>query len=389
MAEKKRVLVILSVNDFLQSDTLRGLQRYLLTQSRLQPHLCLVDAGQPDCLSHVDRMVRHFRPHGILANVFWKPGSRAAIERATVVNMNDLQATPYPTVMSDQVRGGRLVAEHLLGQGLPHYSFLMPVNRDYGSSLRWRVFRDRLREEGHSCHQFDDFFRERPLREISDDQLCAWVAQLPKPVGIHAVHLPLAVRVLWACQEQHLHVPGDVAVVGGQNVPALSTAWDPTVSAIEFDRGRVAYEAMRLLDRILQGARRPDTPLLVPPLGIVAQQSSDVLALRDASVARAQRFIRENVHRSITVKELLAPAALSRRSLERRFHAMLGHSPHDEIAAQRLAHADSLLRETALPVAQVAKLSGYTSYPLFSQTFRKKTGLTATAFRRNIHAALT
>jgi len=389
MAEKKRVLVILSVNDFLQTDALSCLRRYLLTQSRLQPHLCLVHADQPDSLSHVDRMVRHFRPHGILANVFWKPGSRAAIERATVVSMGDLLATPYPTVMPDQVRGGRLVAEHLLGQGLPHYAFLTLADRNYGALLRWRGFRDRLREAGHSCHLFDDFFRGRPLREISDDQLCAWVAQLPKPVGIHAVYLSLAVRVLWACQEQRLHVPGDVAVVGGQNVPALSTAWEPTVSAIEFDRGRVAYEAIRLLDRILHGARRPDAPLLVPPLGIVAQQSSDVLALRDASVARAQRFIRENVHRSITVKELLAPAALSRRSLERRFLALLGHSPHDEIAAQHLARAHSLLRETALPVTQVAKLSGYTSYPLFSQTFRRQTGLTATAYRRKFHAALT
>ena len=181
-------------------------------------------------------------------------------------------------------------------------------------------------------------------------------------------------------------MPGDVAVVGGQDIPALSTAWEPTISAIEFDRAQVGREALRLLDRLMAGGHPPAGRLLIPPVGLAARQSSDVRGARDPEVARVRRVIREQAHRPIAVKELLAAGQLSRRALERRFRQTVGHSLHDEIVRERIARSQRLLRMTALSTKEVAAQCGYANYAVFSVAFRRQTGLTATAFRRQCAA---
>ena len=51
-------------------------------------------------------------------------------------------------------------------------------------------------------------------------------------------------------------------------------------------------------------------------------------------------------------------------------------------AEVRTSRARELLRQTALPVAQVAESLGYASQGAFARSFRRGTGLTPTAFRR-------
>jgi LacI family transcriptional regulator len=93
-------------------------------------------------------------------------------------------------------------------------------------------------------------------------------------------------------------------------------------------------------------------------------------------------LIREQAHRPLAVKELLAHTPFSRGTLEQRFEKYLGHSLHDEIVQAHMERAQRLLRETLLPVTKVAAQSGYASYAVFSVAFRKHTGMTALAYRQ-------
>ena len=103
---------------------------------------------------------------------------------------------------------------------------------------------------------------------------------------------------------------------------------------------------------------------------------------RSRGCRRCRRLIRERAHQPVVVKELLAQTPLSRRVLERRFQKHLGHSLHDEIVLAHMERAQRLLRETAMPVTQVALLSGYANYAVFSVAFRKHTGMTALEYRQ-------
>ena len=379
MPATKRILIALNTDEVMYGG-LGGIQSYARSHPHLRIELCLLDNMSPAPGRDLRRMIAKFRPDGALASIFWPSAARGIGRQIELINISDYVRTRLPSVFIDQHRMGVLAAEHLLAQGLPHYAFAAMTGRGYGAELRWQGFRDRLQQDGHTCLFFDDFLPLAAAQRLMDSDLRAWVAQLPKPVGIHAVYLNLAVRILWACQELDLKVPEEVAVIGGQDHPSVATVWTPTVSAIAIDRAQVGFEALRLLDHVLHGGRPPTAPVLLPPGEVMARQSSDFRGMRDPEVARLRRVIAAQPH--LSIKELLGHTTLSRRTLERRFERHMDHSLHDEIVSMRIERAQRLLRETPLPATQVAAQSGYGNYTVFSVAFRKQTGMSALEYRR-------
>lgn len=382
MTAQKRVLVALNEHALVQADLIQGLGHYAMLHPHLtlHVHLFLTDPASDRRL--LRRMVRHLRPDGVLASVFWQVGNLPLPAGTKLVNLADFPRPDCPTVMNDQELAGRMAAEHLLEQGLSHYAFAAVSGGDYGAACRWRGFRTRLREAGHDALLFDEFVTRKHETSITDEALLAWVMRLPKPVGIHTHVLSWAARIAWSCREAGLRLPGDAALIGGQDNPALAAAWGPMISGIEFDRAKVGYEGLRLLDRLMHGRSAPTAPILIPPKRLVLRASSDFKGSKDPEVARIRQWIRDNAHRPLTVKDLMAHTSLSRRTLERRFAAQTGRGLHEEIRTLRMERAQALLRETALPLTQVAARSGYANYVTFTLAFRRSTGMTASAFRR-------
>jgi LacI family transcriptional regulator len=77
---------------------------------------------------------------------------------------------------------------------------------------------------------------------------------------------------------------------------------------------------------------------------------------------------------------------LSRRTLERRFAALLGRSPRDEIARVQLGHVKQLLTMTNYPLSKIAQLAGFRYVESMCVLFKKATGLTPGQYRREPHA---
>jgi transcriptional regulator GlxA family with amidase domain len=71
----------------------------------------------------------------------------------------------------------------------------------------------------------------------------------------------------------------------------------------------------------------------------------------------------------------------SRRTLERRFLAALGHSPAGHIRLVRIELARGLLRDTGLPVEDVAVRCGFTSATRLGEVFRRHVGMTPSRYR--------
>ena len=381
MPASEQVLVALNEYILNQPGFLEGLGQYVLTHPHLKLHTHVFTADPAYDRRLLRRMIRHLRPDGVLTCVIWPVADLPLPAGTHLVNMGNFQQSDCPTVMSDQARAGCMAAEQLLEQGLLHYAFAA-LSGGYGAACRWQGFRRRLQEAGHDAVLFKDFASQKRMAGKTDESFAAWVMRLPKPVGIHTYTLFEAARIAWACQEAGLRVPADVALIGGQDNPALAAAWGPAVSAVEFDVVKVGYEGLQLLDRLLHGDSAPAGPILIPPRCLVLRTSSDVQGARDPEVARIRQWLRENAHRPLTVKGLLAQTPLSRRTLERRFAAITGHTPHDEISTLRMDRARALLSGTSLPLAQVASQSGYANYMTFALAFRRLTGMTASAFRR-------
>jgi LacI family transcriptional regulator len=144
---------------------------------------------------------------------------------------------------------------------------------------------------------------------------------------------------------------------------------------------RIGHEASRLLDLWLNGERPKARLVVLPPGGVVVRQSSDLLAVPDPDVAAAVRYIHQHAHQELRVEDVLRHVPVGRRTLERRFRVALQRSVSEEIRRVHLNRAKRLLQETELPMARIARLSGFPDGRQLSILFRRETGMTPSAFR--------
>ena len=81
--------------------------------------------------------------------------------------------------------------------------------------------------------------------------------------------------------------------------------------------------------------------------------------------------------------EDMAVLGISRSHFDHLFVHETGHSVGKEILSQRLREARRLLADTDLPIAAIARLTGFCNAGYLSNTFRRAVGLSPKAWRRN------
>jgi LacI family transcriptional regulator len=140
--------------------------------------------------------------------------------------------------------------------------------------------------------------------------------------------------------------------------------------------------AAELLDRLMAGQRLLPKAHLIPPIRVVARRSTDVLAIKDADLSAAIRFIREHACDGISVAQVLESVPLSRRSLETRFQKLLGRTPHDEIVRVQIERAKQLLAQSELSLKAIAARLGFRHSEYLNVVFRRATGQPPGAYRR-------
>jgi LacI family transcriptional regulator len=359
---------------------LRGIRQY--AQSR-PDWVLLPVAAEPKAV----RSLGGLGLAGAIAQVY-SPALADALEALgrPYVNVSGVLTEPgAPWVFSDDEAVGRAAAEHLLDRGLRHFGYFGHRKRGY-SVRREAGFRRAVEGPGRSldCYLERDSPRFDPIEFLwaLDEGVQRWLRSLPKPAGVFASNDIWGVQLAEVCRQADLRVPEDVALVGVDNDDLLCEMARPPLSSVVTAAGRIGQEAAAVLDRMLKGAAPPRRPLLVPPVGVVARQSSDVLTMEDPEVVAAVRFIRERAHEPISVGDVARRGTISRRSLERRFRAALDRGVGEEIRRAHLERARGLLANTALPMSVVAKQSGFSDQRQLSVLFRRESGQTPTEYRR-------
>jgi LacI family transcriptional regulator len=192
----------------------------------------------------------------------------------------------------------------------------------------------------------------------------------------------LGQQLLEACQRLSINVPEEVAVVGADNdEPICRIAYPPLSSVIINDHQR-GYEAAALLDRMMRGEHPPKDPIYVQPAGVVARASTDILAIDDAAVLRALRYLRERATEEIGVDDVVKAVPVSRSVLERRFRKVVGRTINNEIVRLRINKAIELLTQTELEIKVIAHKAGFGSQSYMNAVFQSKVGKTPGSYRR-------
>lgn len=98
-------------------------------------------------------------------------------------------------------------------------------------------------------------------------------------------------------------------------------------------------------------------------------------------LAPVLRWIEANAHRDLTLRDIAARAAMSTRTLNRRFHDETGHTPVQWLVAVRVRAAQELLQRTDQPVDRIAHQAGFASPTNFRKQFKRISGVSPGAYR--------
>jgi LacI family transcriptional regulator len=289
---------------------------------------------------------------------------------------------PYVFTNNEAVAG--LAAEHLLDRGFRSFAFCgypkTPING--WCEERAKAFADRVGRAGFPCDCYRGRHRSSRNWPALRDALAKWLKTLAKPVGLMAATDKRARQVLDVCRFVGLRVPDDVAVVGVDNDEMLCQLSNPPLTSVEQGARRIGYKAAALLDRMMSGKRRKRLRYVVDPEGVVARQSTDILAVQDEEIAEALRIIRRHACDGITPDEVTRRVARARSTLELRFRKELGKTVFAEIRRVQLDRAERYIRETELPLKQIASQCGFRSVQHMTTLFRRQFGHTPAQHRR-------
>jgi LacI family transcriptional regulator len=367
----------------------RGLLDGIIAYQR-EHELWSIYVGEQERGARPPDWLRNWRGDGIIARI--ETDAIASVVRRMRLPTVDVSAArllPHiPWVETDDGEIARLAAQHLIDRGFRTLAYCGEPQFNW-SEWRETSFREFAIEAGCECLVFqgkprsdEDYSWTRERRRLK-----SWVEKLPKPVGIMACYDFKGQQLLDVCRELAIAVPEQVAVLGVDNDVRLCRLCTPPLSSVIPDTRRTGYKAAELLDRMMRGDRMTSEALLVPPLGIAERQSTDVYAIDDPEIVTALRYIREHACEGITVADVLRVVPLSRRMLEHRFQKMARRTPYAEIVRIRMDRALRLLRETDLPLAEIAKRAGFASSIYLSKAFKKYTGVSPRAYRTDARVA--
>ena len=316
--------------------------------------------------------ISDWRGDGVIATLRRRSTRIAAIRmfRRVGIPVVDLtierQDIKLPRVISDHFAIGRLGGEHFMERGFRNVAWF---------SSGWSAVHHR---------RYDGFAAVfgKSIQRLGLKNLRRRLAETQKPIGILSYNDTDAAQVIYTARELGLNVPDDVSVLGIGDDPFLCENQSTPISSVRQDLVRGAYEGAALLQRLMDGAAEPPQPMLIPPAGLTARASTDTLAHPDPFVRAALVYINHHLQTSFGAPEIATAVGLSRSRLDRLFADKLGHSVGTEIHDRRIAHAKLLLSRPDVPVLEIAAKCGFCNIAHFSNVFRKATGLSPRAWRR-------
>ena len=355
---------------------LRGVVRYAYARSDWEfvlPPMYSLASMKLDAAHRIDGLITMVHSTRTLGR--YRRAGGPVVNVARTLSAEQLEREGIACVLPDERAVSAMVFDYLWERRFRAFAFAGHPTASW-SRLRERAFLDACRQ-----HEVTAM-----VTHSAEDVPERWVRDLPRPCAVMCANDRYAWTVIDTCRNCGIAVPEEVAVIGVDNDTLLTEMARPTLSSVEIGADRIGYEAARLLDAQLRG--EPAGPLIteVAPLGVITRHSTEVLSIEDSVVAEAVQFIRQNANKRVSVEDVLRAVAMSRRNLERRFRRVMRRSLLDEIRRVHIDRSAKLLRETNMPIPQIATESGYASHVRFSTVFKEQMRATPSAYRRKFRS---
>jgi len=109
---------------------------------------------------------------------------------------------------------------------------------------------------------------------------------------------------------------------------------------------------------------------------------------RENPIEETMRYVRRNINKRITLKDLAAIAKMSVYYYSHTFKKRTGLAPMEYVIQTRMEHAKGLLIRTPKSVEEIACEVGYASGASFINQFAKKVGMSPSRYRSTRHPSI-
>jgi DNA-binding LacI/PurR family transcriptional regulator len=323
---RARVLAAIELLDYRPNPLARGLSRgrcqtlgvvvpfftHASAVERLRGVAAVLDRSRYDLvLFNVESAVHrdeHFatltgrdRADGLLVMSLPPPASSLArlADAGVPVVLLDTRGAGVPAVVTDDVEGGCIATRHLLALGHERIAFIgddpdNPLGFTAGSS-RENGYRGTMAEAGVKVPQ--GYVRHGPyVRTVARRLTEQLLARRDRPTAVFASSDAQALGVLEAARAAGLDVPGDVSVVGFDDVEVSGYVGLTTVRQPLFESGQLAA---RILLDALEEEHLPEPAEHRLPLDLIERSTTGPPPHRRAGVSSPSRE-----------REVLAPKGL-------------------------------------------------------------------------------
>jgi len=373
----------------------RGICRGVANFAETRDDWLILPHERPE-LSELPDWMRKTRVDGIIAYIPNRKIHRRIGElRAPTVDVHGrCRTAQIPTIESDaQVIVG-LALQFFFKSGFKNVGYC-GYPSVFFSDQREEAFRSQLAATGRHPHIYapesrievgEDLYQFEKGTATREAELAAWLRDLPKPIAVLACNDIRGQQVITACREAGIRMPEDVAVLGVDNDEIICRLCRPTLSTIEPDVERIGFLAGELIVAQLEG--NPVEPAYqVPPRRVVERQSADTIVAEHPLVAGALRIIRDRGCAEVSVEQVCEGAGVSRSTLDKLFEDHLGKTVAGIISGIRIQRSQTLLADTDLTLAEIARICGFSSATYFCRFFKRITGQTPDACRQSVRGA--
>lgn len=328
-----------------------------------------------------EELLNELTEHGNLVGVIGGFASDRWIEshwlaRMPLINVENLSTiTRAPSVVVDDEEVGRIVARSMVNAGFTNFAYAGLTGSLY-TTLRQNGFVKSLEAHENQVILAPNGWVTRPLNIWSE-----WLRSLPRPIAVFCATDYTARRVIQAARLALLRVPEDISVVGVGNIYRDSLFSGVPIATVELPYFEIGKEAGRQLDDYRHGHLKTPEVTTFPPIRILERASSRFNMIDDVVVARALDLMRARFHEIMTMESISRQLGVSKRLLEQRFSNTLSSSPYRELSRIRMERAKQLLQHSEKKIVDISQLCGFSSQHQFSNSFKRKYGISPRNYR--------
>lgn len=375
-----RILLLMGTSHGYGRDLIDGISQYLYEFG------CRVDFDFRGHREEIPSWVKDWRGDGIIVRHHLSSTFRLLDKmKIPYVKLNcDCKEVSPSDVDVDEEAICEMALSHFCERGLEHFAYFAECDQ-YWTQKRAEAFIHTVKKRGAnpfvhiaSAETIIPFNTWKPAEK---KRLIHWLRDLPKPIGLLTAYDMHAKLILDICEEEGIAIPNEIAVLGINNEEWFCRIQRHPLSSIIQNAREAGYQAAKLICEKIEGKNIDSQPILIPPISVFARRSTDLIAVQDEDLVAAFRMIRENWGIGISIEDLVQEIGLSRRTLERKFRKQFGKSIGEEIIRLRMERARELLRETNLPIGNIARKLGFCSHSYFVHAFCKQTKETPGEYR--------